>query len=319
MAWVDFQAVKQAVSMRDALARYGVQLRQTNGFTLRGGCPLPSHSSKVAGTFVVNMDKNIWTCKSDSCRKASERRGGNVLDFVAAMETCSIREAALKLADWFRVSGDTQRDSVKPTPPKPEPKPTTNAPLGFQLKGVDPTHPYLAARGVEPATASHFGVGFFPGKGSMSGRIVFPIYDDQDQLVAYAGRALDAEEPRYKLPNGFQKNHVLWNLNRAVKSGEQRVIVVEGFFDCMKVVQAGFTTTVALMGNTLSEAQVQLLANRFREVLVMLDGDEPGRAASADLASKLLQSSYVRVVALRDGVQPDQLSPEQIREYLGNA
>lgn len=51
MAWVDFRAVKEAVSMRDALARYGVQLRQRNGFTLRGGCPLPSHSSKTEDWF----------------------------------------------------------------------------------------------------------------------------------------------------------------------------------------------------------------------------------------------------------------------------
>ena len=65
MTWVDFRAVKEAVSMADALGRYGVRLRQTNGFTLRGDCPLPSHSSKSAGTFVVNTAKNIWTCKSD--------------------------------------------------------------------------------------------------------------------------------------------------------------------------------------------------------------------------------------------------------------
>ena len=219
MAWVDFRAVKEAVSMSDALARYSVRLRQWNGFTLRGDCPLPSHASKSAGTFVVNTAKNIWTCKSDSCRKASDKRGGNVLDFVTAMENCSVREAALKLAEWFQVSGDRKRESAEPATPKPELKapPVTNEPLGFQLKGIDPGHPYLAGRGIERGTAEVFGVGFFPGKGSMSGRIVFPIYDEQDQLVAYAGRSLNGEEPRYNLPNAFHKNYVLWNLNRALK------------------------------------------------------------------------------------------------------
>ena len=198
MAWVDFRAVKEAVSMSDALARYRVRLRQVNGFTLRGDCPLPSHASKSAGTFVVNTEKNIWTCKSESCRKASDTRGGNVLDFVAAMEPCTVREAALTLADWFQVSGDRTREQVEPATPKPEPKPApaTNAPLGFQLKGIDPGHPYLAERGIERGTAESFGVGFFPGKGSMSGRLVFPIYDGRDQLVAYAGRSLNGEEPQ---------------------------------------------------------------------------------------------------------------------------
>jgi DNA primase len=321
MTWVDFRAVKEAVSMADGLARYSVHLRQANGFTLRGNCPLPSHSTKSAGTFVVNTEKNIWTCKSDSCRQASDKKGGNVLDFVSAMENCSVREAALKLADWFHVSDERKREAVKPkvVAPEPQPEPATNTPLGFQLKGIDPGHPYLAERGVQRGVAEYFGVGFFPGKGSMSGRVVFPIHDEQDQLVAYAGRALYGEEPRYRLPNAFHKNCVLWNLNRASRSGEKRVILVEGFFDCMKLVQAGFTSTVALMGRTLSDAQHALLTNRFREVLVMLDGDEPGRAASAELASGLVHTAFVRIVDLPAGVQPDQLLSEQIKEYLGNA
>ena len=59
-----------------------------------------------------------------------------------------------------------------------------------------------------------FGIGYFPGKGSMSGRVVIPIHNERGELVAYAGRAIDQTEPKYKLPAGFKKSAVLFNLHR---------------------------------------------------------------------------------------------------------
>src|SRR6202020_544957 len=142
-----------------------------------------------------------------------------------------------------------------------------NKPLNFQLRSIEHTHPYLAARGITKETAEQFGVGFFSGKGSMSGRIVFPIHNEQGELVAYAGRAIDDSEPRYKLPAGFHKSVELFNLHRAIgESGTTgHVVVVEGFFDGMKVSQAGLPC-VGLMGSSLSEAQEVLLARHFKNV-----------------------------------------------------
>lgn len=120
-----------------------------------------------------------------------------------------------------------------------------NKPLTFQLRGVSSDHPYLTERGITQETAEMFGVGYFSGKGTMAGRVVIPIHDEHDQLVAYAGRAIDGSEPKYKLPTGFRKSAVLYNLHR-VKA--QEVILVEGFFDCMKVWQSLHPFAVALMG-----------------------------------------------------------------------
>jgi hypothetical protein len=78
-----------------------------------------------------------------------------------------------------------------------------NKPLSFQLQGVDAEHAYLQSRGITPETARTFGIGFFSGRGSMSGRVVIPIHNERGELVAYAGRATDDNEPRYKLPVGF--------------------------------------------------------------------------------------------------------------------
>jgi len=92
------------------------------------------------------------------------------------------------------------------------------------------------------------------------------------------GRAIDdGSEPRYKLPAGFHKGQVLYNLHRAVEVGERGLIVVEGFFDAINVSQAGYPFVVALMGCSLSEEQERLLVAHSDQVVLMLDGDDAGR------------------------------------------
>src|ERR1051325_7808950 len=121
----------------------------------------------------------------------------------------------------------------------------------------------------------------------MSGRIVIPIYNLHGQLVAYAGRALDNREPKYKLPAGFRKVLELFNLQRAMATGSRIVIVVEGYFDCVRVHQAGFPCVVALMGSSLSAAQESGLRRHCEGIVLMLDGDAAGRAATDVIATRL--------------------------------
>lgn len=151
-----------------------------------------------------------------------------MLDFISAMENCSIREAALKLQDWF---------TVPPVRSAPVSQPVVehshdatsgggNKALPFALGHIDCSHPYLAARGIEPETARHFGIGYNRGNGSMAGRVVVPIHDENGFLVAYAGRSVDQTDPKYRLPPRFRKSLVLFNLHRATAEGKS-VIVVE--------------------------------------------------------------------------------------------
>ncbi len=157
------------------------------------------------------------------------------------METCTVRDAAVKLAEWFSVSstdapsngqgrGESATKSVSPAAVESAKEETVNKPLTFELRGVDSSHAYLAGRGVSPELAAKFGAGFFPGKGSMSGRVVFPIHNRKGELVAYAGRSVDGTEPKYKLPVGFHKSLELFNLHRAAGEENKRrlVVVVEG-------------------------------------------------------------------------------------------
>jgi DNA primase len=328
--FVDFKEIKRRVSMEAALGHYNVKLRRVNQHSLRGCCPLPTHSSDQSKeSFIVQTEKNIWVCQSTSCVAGRKgRRGGNVLDFVSIMANCSIRDAALTLHEVFvgapvPASRTTNKiDGVKKDfPPAARSEivaDESNKPLAFALKEIDPTHPYLRQRGIREETATSFGVGYFAGRGSMSGRVVVPIQNDRGELVAYAGRSIDAAEPKYKLPAGFKKSAELFNLHRVLalpKSSRNRVVVCEGFFDCMKVHQAGVHPVVSLMGSALSDDQEKVLG-QFAHVVLFLDGDEAGREAARAIAARLVHNTFARIVDLPDGKQPDQLSSEEILTTL---
>jgi DNA primase len=329
--FVDFKHIKQHVAMDAVLDHYRIRLRRANQISLRGACPLPTHSSeKSKESFGVQTTKNIWACQSTSCAATRQgKKGGNVIDFVSIMESCSIRDAALKLQEWFlssphtssvaeKGSGKTEKLVAKKDPEVTDTE--VNKPLSFTLKDIDHAHPYVRQRGLKEETARTFGVGFFPGRGGMSGRVVIPISNERGELVAYAGRSIDGSEPKYKLPSGFKKSDVLFNLHRVEHAreagqGSDLVIVVEGFFDCMKVHQAGFPNVVALMGSSMSDAQQKLLA-AFKQVMLFLDGDEAGKAAAHAIGERLMSRSFVKLIHLPDGKQPDQLSSNEIKTIL---
>ena len=116
---------------------------------------------------------------------------------------------------------------------------------------------------------------------------------------------------QYRFPPRFRKSLVLFNLHRAALHGKS-VVVVEGFFDCLTVHQAGLPC-VALMGCSLSQQQERLLQNHFKEVVLMLDGDKARRTAGAAMAARLCSKISTRLVQIPTGTQPDQLGADQIR------
>jgi DNA primase len=312
--WVSFAAVKAAVAMRTVLPAYGVkELRGSGRQQYRGRCPI--HGGEGREAFHVNLDKNVFHCFACGA-------GGNVLDFVAAMERCSVREAALWLQGKFFFGGaaavSLRRESRTPEEKLVTKKREGNAPLRFSLSGLDPLHPYVGERGLTPETAGRFGVGYYAGPGLLSQRLAIPIHDQHGRLVAYCGRSLGTAEPRYKFPPGFRKSAALFNYHRAIRAAgdSDSVVVVEGFFDCMRVDQAGFRNVVALMGAALSPAQEMLLVSRFRRVLLMLDGDETGRVATRGILARLASQCAIRDIVMPRGSQPDQMSEDEIRRAL---
>ena len=335
--YVDFHAVKQAVTMVQVLDHYKLTERfQRKGDSLSGACPI--HKGENPTQLRVSVSKNCWNCFGDC------KRGGNVLDFVSLMDGVTIREAAIRIADWFNVvsekpakktpaaeekSSPATKEEPPPTPPKAasEAQETgPNKPLGFELRNLDSAHPYLAERELSGATIAEFGLGCC-NSGSMKGRIVIPIHNVDGKLVAYAGRwpgNPPEDTPKYKLPAGFRKSEELFNLHRALQADPSLpLVVVEGFFDCLHLVQNGIARVVALMGCQLSHAQEELIAAHLQpgdRIIVMLDEDDAGRAGREYAVQRLATRAFVKVFGFgREGQQPTDLSAEELQSLTEDA
>jgi DNA primase len=314
--WVDFKNIKRKVSMETILSHYDVHLRRVGADEFRGKCPLPTHSSTSSNdSFSVSFTRNAWSCQSTSCIAArSGRLGGNVFDFVAEMEGCSIREAARHLQHSLT---DNRLPRAKSANSDLVTNVARNERLSFTLHNVDHQHPYVASRGVREQTARYFGVGHYDGNGFLRGRVVIPIHNEHGELVAYSGRAIDETKPKYRLPAGFRKSHVLFNLHRVLVQHNRTLILVEGFFDTFKIHQAGHHNVAALMGSRLSDRQAKLLGTYFDHVVLMLDGDEAGKSATTAAVTALSSIIVVQTIELASGAQPDQLTSQEINQILG--
>ena len=126
------------------------------------------------------------------------------------------------------------------------------------------------------------------------------------ELIAYAGRWPADEgwpkgEDKYKLPPGFRKSLVLFNLHRAREHATEGLIVVEGFFTVCEFWQRGRKNVVALMGSVMCPEQERLIVGTVGpkgRVLLALDNDEAGRRGSEDARNRLSSQIFVREMAL---------------------
>ena len=123
------------------------------------------------------------------------------------------------------------------------------------------------------------------------------------------------------MPQGFKKSQELFNYHRAIASEDEApIVVVEGFFDAMKLHQAGYEKVVALMGSSLSKMQEQMLcrlSETDERIILFLDGDESGRKGQADALLRLSKRLYVRAIELGDLiVQPEHVAFDELRFML---
>jgi DNA primase len=319
--WVNFAEIRDKVSLEDVLFRYyRIETLTRDGTKAIGPCPV--HGGDSPRAFHAALERNIWHCFS-RCRG-----GGNQLDFVARKEGISIREAALRLQAHFLGPDPPPPPAAPPAraapapaaerPPEPKApvEPAVNPPLDLHLELLH-DHPHLMSeRRLALATCEAFDVGYCR-RGMLRGMIAVPIHDADGHLVAYAGRRLKPDEIRthgkYKLPKGFRKELVLFNYHRAKGlAAEQGLVLVEGFFSVFKLHETGIHNAVAAMGCEVSEHQLELLATA-KDVVVLFDGDEAGRAGALAVLDALASRIPVRIAHLPDGLQPDALSPRALR------
>jgi DNA primase len=202
---------------------------------------------------------------------------------------------------------------------------------------------YLADRGLDGEAIARFGLGYAPSSGDalirhlktkyseklletsgLAGRdsggrlydrfrrrIMFPISNESGKVIAFGGRALGNDMPKYlNSPETpiYSKSAVLYHFDHAKEAIRQAdaVVLVEGYMDVIAVARAGIVNVVASCGTSLTESQVKLLARFTRRVNVNFDPDAAGQAATERSLTVLLeQNCEVHVLALPGGQDPD--------------
>jgi DNA primase len=127
------------------------------------------------------------------------------------------------------------------------------------------------------------------------GRLLFPIADTQGRVIAFGGRALAGEEPKYlNSPETplYQKGQTLYALHLARErmATSRRALLVEGYVDCVMAHQHGITDTVAVLGTALTPPQLALLRRYADRAVLFFDADRAGMEA-ARRAEELLERS----------------------------
>lgn len=188
-----------------------------------------------------------------------------------------------------------------------------NPPLS-KIFDLDPVHPYIEKRVKNQRLVEAFGIGFLAGESRsiMAGRVLIPIENGNGEIIGYAGRypadAVPKNTQKYLLPPAFKKHAALFNINRIENVAS--VVIVEGYFGAIRLYGHG-VPAVALMGTTMSDAQVSLLLERgIRFVLVLMDSDPAGVNAVPPLLDLLTRSFFTKVGFLPDGEAPDTASDD---------
>jgi DNA primase len=148
-------------------------------------------------------------------------------------------------------------------------------------------------------------------------RIVFPIYDVSGRPVGFGGRLIGPGEPKYlnSAENpAFSKGKLLYGLSWAKHAirRDDRVLLVEGYFDVVRLVAAGIEAVVAPLGTALTGDQATLLTRYTKNVFLLYDSDSAGLKATFKAGDELLrQGATVRVVTLPAGEDPDTYVQQQ--------
>ena len=201
---------------------------------------------------------------------------------------------------------------------------------------------YYHSRGYTDATIKHFGLGFAPqswdyllkalrakgfkdeelvaaflaAKGRNGGtydvfrnRVMIPIIDIRGNVVGFGGRVLDDSKPKYintESTLAFSKSRNLFALNFAKNAGRE-LNLCEGYMDVIAMHQAGFTNTVAALGTSFPEEQMQLIARYADRINLIFDADGAGQKATRRAIENLRRTGLdVRVVTIPNGKDPDE-------------
>lgn len=195
--------------------------------------------------------------------------------------------------------------------------------LQFKPNKLDQRHPHLLRDcGLISETIDYFDIGYCTEKKTnMAEHIVIPIKDVKGEMVSYVGYKFGQPQnklkPKYIFSSGFNREAHLFNLNRAVRQVTARpLIIVQDFFDVLTLYQFGYRYVVAIMGNTMSQKQEELLRcslSPHEKILIMFNEDGSGREERKDVANRLSKFFFVKIHAFtKRNMQPKHLAIQEV-------
>ncbi len=347
---LDAQELKQRLDIVEVVSEY-VKLKKT-GKNYVGLCPFHTETKP---SFTVSPDRGLFYCYG--CQT-----GGDVITFVEKVENLSFVEAAERLAQrigaHFAARGDyAQRAALRQWLHAANRMAAVYyARLLAQSPRAEVARRYIAQRKIAQASVEQFMLGYAlpewedlrqlarrkgfsdrdlvqaglcvareSGAGCYDrfrGRLMFPIFDAQGNVVGFGARALGDDEPKYiNSPETaiFQKGKLVYGLRQAAPAikGEDYAVVVEGYTDVIACHEAGVKNVVATLGTALTADHLRLLRRYCSRVVLAFDADQAGVAAVLRNVPQLERTGMdVRVAALPEGSDPDQMVRERGPEAL---
>ncbi|MDR1537867.1 MAG: DNA primase [Clostridiales bacterium] len=321
-----------------------VQLKQ-RGSNYFGLCPF--HSEKT-GSFSVSSVKQIYYCFGCGA-------GGNAISFIMQIENMGFIDALKFLADRIHYTlpedGDSEEIAKQARIKEALYQMNKKAARFFYDKLHSPEGRlaalYLDKRGVEAKVRVKYGLGYAPGKKSLSNfllkegcakdlieisglvasdrhggffdrfsdRLMFPILDSNGRITGFGGRVLGNGDVKYlNSPETpiFDKSRSIFSINLAKAAKTREFILVEGYMDVISLYQAGFTQAVAALGTAFNSNHAKTLKRFCDSVIVLFDSDDAGTKAALRILPVLAKATIgMKVLQVTGAKDPD----EYIKKY----
>ncbi|MDP2754072.1 MAG: DNA primase [Nitrospirota bacterium] len=332
------EEIKSKIDIVDFVSDY-VQLKKS-GQNYKGLCPF--HSEKTP-SFMVSQAKQIFHCFGCGI-------GGDVISFLMKNDNLSFNEATRYIAKKAGIEITESRFDKGTSERREKILHIQSEAMKFfirNLKSSESAQTYLKNRGVNETSIDSFHIGYATNEwdalfkylknrgytdslikdaglavasasgGEKSyrdvfrGRIIFPIFNLQNDVIAFGGRVMDNSMPKYlNSPETeiFKKGDTLFaiNLSKDEIRKKDYVIIVEGYLDAIVCHQYGFKNTVAPLGTALTLRHLQRLKLLTKKVVLVFDGDEAGISAARRSLSIVCESDFkARVLLLPEGEDPD--------------
>lgn len=276
----------------------------------------PFHDNYESPAFTMSLTTGLYYCFS-----CQER--GNLATFLK-----NIGVSRVIIERQFRVLIDAlkSRSPKKSDPLRPNSGKFQNEEIPEHLLGIFDKCPLkLLEEGFDEDLLQRMDIGF----DDKHMRITYPLRKLDGTLVGISGRTVTGDRPKYKvydrefkeweLPiHKTYKSHLLWNGHQVypeIYFAQKPIVAVEGYKACMRMVQAGVTNTVALMGNEVSEQQKWQLERLATEIWLFLDNNEAGFLGTVRAGMKF--GLPVKLLMYPDDrEQPSDLTPEEIQQAI---